>query len=179
MGMMGSGKSSVGQLLARRRGWRFIDLDQEIERDAGSCVSRIFEEKGEEGFRRSESRVLDRVLRIPGPWVLASGGGTSLREESRRAMREAAVWVIWLDAPPRVLAERAGMDPSRPLLAGRGLSERIEELARLRQERNGVYSLIADASLRTEGLSVEEVADQLDDWLEQAGSDRLGRGTEC
>ncbi len=114
MGFMGSGKTTVGESLARELGWRFIDLDREIERDAGLPIASIFSDRGEQEFRRLEAQALrrtgdrDRV-------VLATGGGTLTRWENREFVRRRGV-VVWLDAPLDVMIARCREGERRPLL---------------------------------------------------------------
>jgi len=85
LGFMGAGKTSVGQALARRLGWGFVDLDQQIERRAGRTIAEIFAGSGEDAFRRIETAVLRELLAKLGhgsPLVVALGGGTPVREEN-------------------------------------------------------------------------------------------------
>ena len=118
---MGSGKSTVGQEIARRLGRRFIDLDQAIERLAGQAIPRIFEEAGEDGFRDWEHAALreqaERSLGTSGV-VLALGGGTYVFERNRDLLRSFAV-TIWLDADPETLWERVRVASHRPLARDR------------------------------------------------------------
>jgi shikimate kinase len=118
---MGSGKSTVAYALAALLGRMAIDLDRVVESEAGESIARIFSTEGEAGFRRREAAALREQLK--GPVVVALGGGALLDEGSRRLVREAAT-SIWLDAPPKVLWQRAGEDPSRPLSLNRGEFER-------------------------------------------------------
>ncbi len=116
-GFMGSGKSTVGQAMATRLGWRFADLDDEIERRAGQSIPSIFEERGEDGFRECEHEALreqaDRAAQGT-PLVLALGGGTYAFAPNRRLMRAVGP-AIWLDAAPETLWERVRHEAHRPL----------------------------------------------------------------
>jgi shikimate kinase len=112
--MMGSGKSSVGPLLAERLGYRFLDLDAMIERVSGCSIADIFSDHGESEFRQRESAVLEQVA----CWhslVVATGGGVVMRPQNWGIMRQGLV--IWLNCPKQVLIRRLHQDQTvRPLL---------------------------------------------------------------
>jgi shikimate kinase len=118
---MGSGKSTVAYALGALLGRMAIDLDRVIESEAGETVSHIFSVEGEAGFRRRESAALREQLE--GPVVVALGGGALIDEGSWQLVKEVAT-SIWLDAPAKVLWQRAGEDPSRPLSLERGEFDR-------------------------------------------------------
>jgi shikimate kinase len=135
VGLMGCGKSRVGERLARRLGYPFADLDAEIERHAGRTVSALFAAEGESGFRERESALLASLAAAEGNMVLACGGGVVLQEANRRRLREAFV-TLWIDAPLDVLARRVEGSRSRPLLAGRSA---LDVLAEQDAARRGFY----------------------------------------
>lgn len=103
-GFMGSGKSTVGRLLARRLVWNFLDLDAVVAREAGRPVPGIFAAEGEEGFRRRERHALRQVVQKPRA-VVALGGGT-LTDPANRELCAGAATVVWLDVPLAVVRER-------------------------------------------------------------------------
>jgi len=116
IGFMGSGKTAVGRLLARKLGWAFEDTDAWIERRAGGSVAEIFRRNGEASFRDLEADALRGILAGPGPLVCACGGGSVLRPENRALIARHAL-AVWLHAAPAVCLAR--IDPAtRPLLAG-------------------------------------------------------------
>ena len=103
-GFMGSGKSTVGRLVARRLLWNFLDLDGVIERHEGRPVGRIFAESGADHFRDLERHVLRQVVSKPAT-VIALGGGTLIDADNQALCRERAA-VVWLRCPLEVLAKR-------------------------------------------------------------------------
>ena len=111
---MGSGKTSVGQLLSRELGYQFVDLDAEIERRRGLTVAEIFETDGEPAFRRLEAAAL-RATAERRDVVVATGGGTLTRWENRDFIQRQGV-MVWLDAPLDVLLDRCRGGTRRPLL---------------------------------------------------------------
>ncbi|MFZ0664770.1 MAG: shikimate kinase [Acidimicrobiales bacterium] len=156
VGMMGSGKTTVGKLLAQRLGGQFADSDEEIESSRGMTIAQIFETDGEEGFRRIESEVLLSLLARDGPDVVAAGGGAVLSEANRDAMRDSST-VVWLRTGVATLAARVGSGDTRPLLAGRAL-ERLEEINREREE---IYAPVADVVVDTDDLPPESVTESV------------------
>jgi shikimate kinase len=134
-GFMGSGKSTVGRALARRLGWRFLDLDRAIARRAGRSVAAIFRARGEAAFRRMESRAI-RSLKSLSRRVVATGGGAVVAPANRSALR-AAGRVVYLNVPVRVLVRRLRKESGRPLLAEAGrnpgaLGRMVTEMLKLR-----------------------------------------------
>lgn len=141
VGMMGSGKTSVGRRLAKALGWRFQDADWAIEDAAGTSISNIFAEIGEAEFRRSERQVIARLMDEQHQQVLALGGGSFVAEETRALIKARAI-SIWLDTDIDILVRRTGRRNDRPLLAS-GDPRAI--LERLLDERRSTY---AEADIR-------------------------------
>ncbi|MCF7822384.1 MAG: shikimate kinase [Mariprofundaceae bacterium] len=141
IGLMGSGKSSIGRRLAKHFGIGLIDLDDYIVRKAGQSIPDIFSERGEEGFRDMESRALREVLGKPA--VIATGGGAVLREENRELLK-CHPPVIWLKASPEFLANRIDGDSNRPLIAAGGTLKKLQQLAEIRYP---LYERCADFTL--------------------------------
>ncbi len=154
IGMMGSGKTSVGRRLAKRLGWPFQDADWAIEDAAGTTITNIFAEIGEAAFRRSERQVIARLLNERTNQVLALGGGSFVTPETRELVRKKAI-SIWLNADLDTLVRRTGRRTDRPLLA-RG--DPRDTLRRLLVERRAAYAeadIVIDSGAGTLGDVVE------------------------
>lgn len=164
VGLRGSGKSTVGRILARRLGRPFVDADVELEARAGRPIREIFAEQGEPAFRDWEERVLADLM-TRDRLILATGGGVVLRESNRRILRRFG-FVVWLSADPAILARRLSSSPrelaDRPALTAAGT---LAELATVLEARAPLYREVADAVVETGTLSSAEVADAiLDLW---------------
>ncbi|MFN9029532.1 MAG: shikimate kinase [Betaproteobacteria bacterium] len=131
IGLPGSGKSTVGRLVARETGRNFIDSDREIELRSGVSIATIFELEGEAGFRKRESQVLDELTQRADV-VLATGGGAVLAEANRTHLRSRGL-VIYLEVSTDELVRRTSGDTSRPLLQADDPRTRVVELMQLRQ----------------------------------------------
>ncbi len=137
VGMMGSGKSSVGRRLAGRLGLPFVDADTEIEMAAHMTIPEIFAQRGEAEFREGERRVIARVLTTRAPLVLATGGGAFMNAETRARVKELGI-SVWLKAEPDVLMRRVRRNAKRPLLQ---TADPEATLRRMLAEREPVYAL--------------------------------------
>jgi shikimate kinase len=156
MGMMGSGKTSVGGLVAERLGRRLLDSDAVIEARTGRTVREIFEADGEAAFRALEAEALREALATPEPAVVAAAGGVVLDEGNRALLRaEDGHVVVWLDAEPSVLATRVDDDDHRPLLG----DDPEQALARLDRERRPLYQEVADHRISVADQPLAEVAE--------------------
>jgi shikimate kinase len=154
VGLMGAGKTTVGQECARRLSRSFVDLDELIMVHAAMPIEELWNERGEDRFREMEREVVIEVCEAPNPLVIACGGGTVVDPDSRRRLRDAGI-VVWLRAPTAVLAARVGNDEKRPLLAG----DPAGALARLSTLREAAYTAAADAAVDTDDRDVDAVAD--------------------
>jgi len=155
-GPMGSGKSSVGRLLADRLGYDFVDLDALLVEQVGKSINRIFAEEGETAFRKRETELLG-LLTGRERMVLATGGGAVISEQNRRLMHALGL-VANLTADVSELADRLAQADDRPLLQGEQPLE--ARIAGIMAEREPFY---ADADIRidTTGKTLEDVAAQL------------------
>ena len=167
VGMMGSGKSSVGRRLAGRLGLPFVDADTEIETAAHMTIPEIFAQRGEAEFREGERRVISRVLTTRAPLVLATGGGAFMNAETRERVKELGI-SVWLMAEPDVLMRRVRKRSNRPLLQ---TADPEATLRRMLSEREPVYAL-ADITILSSDepheVVVGETIAALDDYLRLA-----------
>ncbi|AGH50498.1 MULTISPECIES: shikimate kinase [Sphingomonadales] len=155
VGLMGSGKSTVGRRLASRLHLPFVDADHEIEVAAGLSIPEIFERFGEAEFRSGERRVIQRLI-DGSPKVVATGGGAFMQDETRKLILDKAT-AIWLDADIEVLVDRVGRRDGRPLLKDRDPREVLSELAAI---RNPVYAL-APIRVRSQPLPHDATVDAI------------------
>lgn len=156
VGLMGAGKTAVGNLLAQRLGVPFLDSDQEIVRAANMSIAEIFERDGEPFFRAKETQVLERLLKGP-PCVLSTGGGAYLSAENRELISQFGV-AIWLQADLNLLWDRVKHKDTRPLLRVPNPKAKLRELyeARLPFYRQAEIAVKAER-----GLSLEQMTDKV------------------
>jgi shikimate kinase len=159
VGMMGSGKTTVGEILAQDLHYRFFDTDVLVERVAAKTIREIFVEAGEESFRELESQILAQLCAETRS-VIATGGGIILRQLNWSYLRHGLI--IWLDAPVSVLVARLQADSSRPLLDRDNLEERLTHLL---DSRRAFYSqadlVIPVTATQTPRLIVAAILDAL------------------
>ncbi len=155
-GFMGTGKTTVGRLLAESSGLEFVDTDELIEAETGKSIPRIFEEGGEAHFRELESDALTDALSRPNR-VISTGGGMLLRRANLQALREAGPIVCLGADADAIVARTTGDDSERPLLHVKDPASRVNELL---AERAGCYAQ-ADYQMDTTGLTPAEVLDDL------------------
>lgn len=156
VGFMGSGKSTVGPVLARRLGWDFLDLDRRIEEKNGMTVAALFRERGEAAFREQELLLAREALQQTGI-VIAAGGGAFAQADTRSLLRQGAR-VVWLRCDLDTLLARIPADGTRPLAANRDI------MASLLAERESSYRL-ADYTVDTAMATPDEVAGRIVDAL--------------
>jgi len=152
VGFMGSGKSSVGRIVARRLGFRFEDMDRRIEKRAGRRIATIFRDAGEEAFRALEreeavslSSLSDRVV--------ATGGGAFARPDTR-ALLQAGALTVWLQGDIDTILSRVPRDGARPLAGNRDI------MRALLAEREPFYRM-ADVAVDASSGTPREVADRI------------------
>ncbi len=165
--MMGAGKTTVGQALAARRGWEFVDSDAQVEARAGRTVGEIWRADGEPGFRALESQALAEALGAAKPTVIAAAGGTVLDADNRAVLRDH--WpVVWLRADPATLADRLGEGSGRPLLS----TDPPGALKALAVEREPRYTEVADIVIEVDQLQPPEVVEAVEAALREQGDAR-------
>jgi shikimate kinase len=162
--MPGGGKSTVGRHLARSLHLRFVDADQEIERNIGCPIRVFFEREGEARFREIEEQVIDELTRVAGT-VLATGGGAVLREANRRTLHERST-VVYLRSTPEELFRRLRHDTHRPLLQ---VADPLRKLRELFTERDPLYRETAHFIIETGRPSVPTLVNMILMQLELAG----------
>ncbi|MCG8404218.1 MAG: shikimate kinase [Phycisphaerales bacterium] len=165
VGARGSGKSTVGPLLAARLGWPFLDLDEEIVKEAGSTIHDIFANEGEEGFRQRERAACQKLRKIK-RHVVALGGGVLTDPDNRNLLKRIGK-VIWLRAPAAVLWSRINKDPhsvhNRPNLTAEG---GLGELESILAEREPQYQASAHHIIDTMSISPTETAEAIEIWYQ-------------
>jgi len=167
VGMMGSGKSTVGRLLARRTGWRYADNDELLQGLVGKTPRELLAEDGEERLRESESAALRRGLQSPEPVIVGAAGGTILDPENRRALGEAGL-VVWLKASPATVQRRATGAAHRAWLDTGGpawIRDAIEQ-------RDPLYASVADLTLEVDRRSSKQVARDIFAWFREIAACR-------
>src|SRR4051794_31242725 len=143
VGLMATGKTTIGRRVAKRLDRPFVDSDSELEERTGMMVRELFEKEGEAEFRRLETELLAELLDASEPSVIATGGGVVVTAANRDRLRQGDAFVVWLDAEPAFLASRAERKTTRPLLDG----DPLGTLQRLSVERTPWYSEVADTRL--------------------------------
>ncbi|MDC3235134.1 shikimate kinase [Candidatus Puniceispirillum sp.] len=147
VGLMGSGKSTVGRRTAKKLGLSFTDSDQKIVSNAGISISEIFELAGEAKFREMEFQAITQLV-LSKPQIIATGGGAFCFPQTARLLSTKTL-VVWLKAPPETLLARIGSAKSRPLLNN---DNPFATLAKLNKDRAKHYEK-AQIEIDTDGLS--------------------------
>jgi shikimate kinase len=156
VGMMGSGKTTVGKRLAAKLSYEFVDTDDLVVARAGKAIRDVFAEDGEPEFRRLESLALHDAL-VRTDVVVAAAGGTVLSAENRSLMTEHARCVVWLDADVGTLAKRTMGGVHRPLLD----EQPQERLMTMDAQRRSLYEAVANVRVDTAGKRIEVVVDEV------------------
>jgi shikimate kinase len=155
IGFMGTGKTSVGHLVAVALGFRVVDTDQLIEEQTGKRITEIFASDGEAQFRLCECQVLEGLSRLS-RLVISTGGGLAAKQENLASLRNHAL-IVCLWASPETIYHRVRHQTHRPLLHG---PEPLAKIRRLLAEREPFYRQ-ADVLVNTESRSLKEVAHQI------------------
>ena len=154
-GFMGTGKTAVGQAMARTLHYSFFDSDREIEAREGRTVQKIFESEGERFFRKLEKETIARLAKNP-KTVLSVGGGAILDPETFELLRRGGK-IVLLTATVDEIAKRLGNENERPLLAGGNRKKKIQKLLK---DRALVYDQVK-VRIDTTGLAIDEVVQEI------------------
>lgn len=161
IGLMGTGKSTVGRVLAKELDRDFVDTDAAIERDAQKDIAHIFDEDGEDHFRSQEIAKLTELLGEERPLVISTGGGILESEKCRTLLVEKksdGLLVVWLQASVSIMLERTARSQHRPLLAqAKGKGAREDVLKSLVARRSPWYREAADIEISTDTMSIQRI----------------------
>ena len=159
VGLMGAGKTCIGQRLAKRLSLPFVDADDEIEKAAGCSISDIFNLYGEAAFRDGEKRVIARLLNDP-VHVLATGGGAFVDNETRALIKGTAT-SIWIRADIDLLVNRTSRRDDRPLLKNTDPREKLEKLIVERYPAYEQADITIDSGRESPDVTVEQAITSL------------------
>ncbi len=157
IGMMGSGKSSVGKEMVKRLKREFIDVDEVIKQMAGKEITEIFKNDGETEFRRLERRAVELIC-LKENCIIAMGGGAVINPGNVKTMKGSGK-IVWLEVEPKTAAQRIKRETTRPLLEGN--EKREETLSKLLEKRRKAYEKAADIKIRTDGKEIAELAREI------------------
>ena len=162
VGPMGAGKTTIGKQLAEILKLEFVDSDHELEERTGAPIDWIFDIEGEEGFRVREEKIIEELTERQGI-VLATGGGAVVSDKSRNHLAARGV-VVYLETSIEQQLERTRRDKRRPLIQNGNPKNTLEDLM---QERERLYTEIADLTVATNISSVKSVAKEIVELMEQ------------
>ncbi|MFV1975797.1 MAG: shikimate kinase [Candidatus Scalindua sp.] len=160
IGFRGTGKSTVGKLLAKRLERDFIDSDKYIESSIGKTIKGIFEEGGEDGFRKIEADIIAELSKVDNK-VISAGGGAVLKEENVRNLKDNGFLVL-LEATPEIIHNRIAQDKKttqqRPSLTDK---KPLDEIKHLIEKREHAYKNAADYTINTSYVSCEDIVNEI------------------
>lgn len=160
IGFRATGKSTVGQILAQKLGWGFIDMDRRLVHYAGRDIAAWVKEHGWDSFRRAESGLLE-LIRLRESLVVATGGGVVLDPLNREALRK-DFFTVWLKATHPTLCVRLNSDPESPLTRpALSCLPPDEEIEKMLSERDPLYSQVANITIDTEGKPPARIAEEI------------------
>jgi len=157
IGYRGTGKSTVGKIVAARLGRPVVSTDAEIVRITGQGIPEIVAERGWDYFRDLESQVCQELAQRD-ELVIDTGGGAVLRPQNSEALKKSGV-LFWLTASVDTIAKRIGPDTQRPSLTG--TKSFVDEIQDVLRERTPRYQAVADHIIATDGRSVMQIADEI------------------
>ena len=162
VGLMGSGKTTVGKLASKKLDKFFIDSDHVIEERTGVRVPLIFEYEGEEGFRKRDTKALEDLVKKK-DIILATGGGIILEMKNQKLLVENGL-VIYLNADYDLLASRLKNDRTRPLLQGVDINTKLKDLLEV---RDPIYKSIADYVINTKNKHAIDIVNEIEKIIKQ------------
>ena len=157
---MGSGKTSIGKLLAKRTGRLFIDIDNEIIKESGMTITEIFNKFGENYFRDLEHKVLSKVKSIENH-VISTGGGVILKLENIKIMKNSGT-IIFLDIDVETQLSRVRNKKNRPLLDRNNM---VENLVNIKKERDYIYKNISDYIISISEKNKSEIVGEIQNYI--------------
>jgi shikimate kinase len=157
VGLMGSGKTTVGKLASKKLSKSFVDSDHVIEESTGVRVPLIFEYEGEEGFRRRETKALEELVKKK-DIILATGGGIILKKSNQKLLVDNGL-VIYLKADNDLLESRLRNDRTRPLLQGVDIKKKLKDLLEV---RDPIYESIADYVINTKNKRATDIVSEIE-----------------
>ena len=161
IGFMGVGKSTVGKRVAKAQGTWLMEMDETIEKEQGRKIKDIFAAEGEAYFRDLETQTLKALTADKGSKIISVGGGTPVREENRKLLRELGT-VVYLRVQPETVCERLKGDTTRPLLQGDNPQEKVRTLM---ESRKDAYESCADLIIDVDDKDVAEIVDLIESYM--------------
>jgi shikimate kinase len=163
IGFMGTGKSTVGKILAKKLGWKFVDSDIQIERVSKNKISRIIDEQGIRTFRKIESQVISKICKNNNQ-VVALGGGSVLSPTNRKMLRSAGI-MVELEAKTDTLIKRLRHSHDRPLIRAVNIVERAKKIDQLYRKRRKHYKMAASEKFATDLSKPNAVATRIQKYM--------------
>jgi shikimate kinase len=173
IGLMGTGKTTVGRLLAQRLSERYLDNDELVLIAAGAALEDLRRKQGEAGLRAAESQALTEALRMSEPVVAGVAAGVVQNPADIARLQAADATVVWLRARPETLARRVGSGGDRPWLR----PDPLAVFQGLAQERNAAYEQVSDLIVDVDERTPAQIVDVIVDHLASKGVDRPGQVT--
>ncbi len=160
IGFRGTGKSTVGKLLSKRLEMDFVDSDKSVESSTAKTIKRIFDEEGEDGFRKIEASIIEELCKMDNQ-IIATGGGAVLRDDNTRNLRNNG-FLILLEATPEIIHGRIAQDEKtaqqRPSLTDK---KPFEEIKHMMEQREDAYKNAADYTINTSHVPCEDIVDEI------------------
>lgn len=183
-GFSGSGKSTIGPLLANSLGYDFLDLDKEIERIADKSINRIFDEKGEEHFRALELSALQRI--VDRKDLVVSLGGGVLQSDNCFSLVISSGTLVYLHSSPLVLAKRLSHKTDRPLMKGENgerlsreeIEKKILALLEKREPRYKTAQIMVETDTKRIGSTVEELTRKIERYVRRVERNQFAKTTK-